>query len=375
MVDGALATFECALCSYKQETKLLTASSIIMERSQRVWRAFQPLAIIQRTLTTSTRQPSYICTNCLHNLRRIKPSSSIRQRLRPQRRQQSSNPADSPGFQSIVDNPPQLIRSNRKHKPLGLLILAAIPITSFFLGCWQVQRLGWKTDLIARFEDRLVRDPLPLPPAIDPDAVGEFDYRRVVAKGRLKHEDEMLIGPRLHDGKDGYLVVTPLDRSSEFPPSTSNPSQSTQNTTILVNRGWIPKDKAPKSARPDSLPTSTVQVQGLLRSPWKKNMFTPSNKPQESKWYFPDVYEMAEHTGSQAIWVEETMQPDLLASYDREARGIPIGRAPEVNLRNNHTQYIFTWFSLSLATSVMLWMVVKKPPSGVRNRVRQNRTW
>jgi surfeit locus 1 family protein len=28
---------------------------------------------------------------------------------------------------------------------------------------------------------------------------------------------------------------------------------------------------------------------------------------------------------------------------NREAKGIPIGRAPEVNLRNNHVQYIVTW--------------------------------
>lgn len=28
---------------------------------------------------------------------------------------------------------------------------------------------------------------------------------------------------------------------------------------------------------------------------------------------------------------------------DYEARGIPFGRAAEVNLRNNHAQYIFTW--------------------------------
>ncbi len=37
------------------------------------------------------------------------------------------------------------------------------------------------------------------------------------------------------------------------------------------------------------------------------------------------------------------LEPDLLKSYDREAKGIPIGRPAEVNLRNNHTQYIFTW--------------------------------
>lgn len=35
--------------------------------------------------------------------------------------------------------------------------------------------------------------------------------------------------------------------------------------------------------------------------------------------------------------------PDLIQAWDREARGIPIGRPAEVNLRNNHAQYIFTW--------------------------------
>lgn len=36
-------------------------------------------------------------------------------------------------------------------------------------------------------------------------------------------------------------------------------------------------------------------------------------------------------------------EPNLFTVYDREAKGIPIGRAPEVGLRNNHAQYIVTW--------------------------------
>ena len=144
----------------------------------------------------------------------------------------------------------------------------------------------------------------------------------------------MLIGPRIHDGNDGYLVVTPLEREFEG---------SAGKTKILVCRGWIAKDKAAKQSRPDGLSTAEVTVQGLLREPWKRNMFTPLNKPAEGKFYFPDVEEMAQFTGSQPVWVEETMRPDLLMAYDREAKGIPIGRPAEVNIRNNHTQYIFTW--------------------------------
>jgi surfeit locus 1 family protein len=147
----------------------------------------------------------------------------------------------------------------------------------------------------------------------------------------LRHDQEMLIGPRVHDGQPGFQVVTPLDRSEEFPGFKGN-------TTVLINRGWIPKDKAEHRLRPDGLPKGVVTIEGLLREPIKKNMFTPDNKPAEGKFYFPDVYEMAEWSGSQAVWVEETMRPDLLESYAREDKGVPIGRPPEVNLRNNHGQ-------------------------------------
>ncbi|KAH8802781.1 COX1 assembly protein-like protein Shy1 [Xylogone sp. PMI_703] len=269
--------------------------------------------------------------------------------------------ADDPNFRSIIDNPPTLVRTGRKHGP-GLIVLALIPVTAFALGTWQVQRLDWKTKLIAKFEDRLVREPLPLPSHIDPNAIKDFDYRRIYATGRFRHDQEMLIGPRLRDGKDGYQVVTPLERDGD-------------GTTVLVCRGWIPKKFKKQKDRPDSLPRDQVTVEGLLREPMKKNMFTPENKPETKEFYFPDVLQMARLTNSQPVWIEETMEPDLLAIWDREARGIPIGRPAEVNLRNNHAQYIFTWYALAAATSVMLWMVVKRPPADVARRVRQNKEW
>ncbi|EEP75626.1 conserved hypothetical protein [Uncinocarpus reesii 1704] len=249
-----------------------------------------------------------------------------------QQRQQARlahTPADDPNWISVADNPSKPVRTGQKHGP-GLIILALIPITAFALGTWQVQRLDWKTKLITTFEDRLLKPPLPLPPAVDPEAISEFDYRRVYAKGHFRHDQEMLIGPRMYEGKDGYLVITPLERGDG-------------ESTILINRGWIPKSLENQRQRPQGLPQGEVVVEGLLRSPWKKNMFTPENKPEEGKFYFPDVKQMAELTGSQPIWIEETMVPELLEQYRREANGIPIGRAPEVNLRNNHTQYIFTW--------------------------------
>ena len=157
--------------------------------------------------------------------------------------------------------------------------------------------------MIARFEDRILKPPLPLPPRIDPAAIKDFDYRRVVTIGLLRHDQEMLIGPRVHDGNDGYLVVTPLQREGIA-------------SKILVNRGWIPKRLKRQVDRLAGLPTGEVTVEGLLREPWKKNMFTPDNKPELGEFYFPDVEQMAKFTGSDPVWIEETMGMAHTATYE-----------------------------------------------------------
>ncbi|KAL9639100.1 MAG: hypothetical protein Q9164_001131 [Protoblastenia rupestris] len=233
---------------------------------------------------------------------RCSPSSSVRRRF-------AHNSADDPMFASIVDNPPQLVKTGQKHGP-GLIVLCnlssiclldkanrlevLIPITAFALGTWQVFRLQWKTELITKFEDRILKPPLPLPPHVDPSAINDFDYRRVFATGFFRHDQEMLIGPRIHDGNDGYLVVTPLEREGGA-------------SKILVNRGWIPKKLMRQMDRKVGLTFGRATVEGLLREPWKKNLFTPNNRPELGEFYFPDVIQMAKFSGSDPVWVEETM--------------------------------------------------------------------
>ena len=205
------------------------------------------------------------------------------------------SPADDPSFISVADNPSQLVSTRKKHTLLGILTLSVIPFAAFCLGTWQVQRLDWKTKLLAKFEDRLIRPPLPLPPRIDKSSISDFDYRRVYATGKFRHDKEMLVGPRMHDGTDGFFVITPLERPKG-------------ESTILVNRGWISRDKRFQRDRSEgALPEGEVTVAGLLREPWKKNFFTPVNKPEDGKFYFPDVEQMAQVAGAEAVWIEETM--------------------------------------------------------------------
>ena len=222
----------------------------------------------------------------------------------------------------------------------------------------------------------------------------------------------MLIGPRIREGNDGYLVVTPLERDG-------------QGSTILVNRGWIPKKRKRQADRREGLPMGEVRVEGLLREPWKKNMFTPDNKPELGEFYFPDVQQMARLTGSQPVWIEETMgqccgghkspyldadvclqsptcswhtteKPRVFQSVglrkltlETIIRNISLlGESariwvsydlylphPKSSLCVNTLAHNKTRYALSAATSVMLWMVIRKPPSDIARRVRQNKEW
>ena len=84
-------------------------------------------------------------------------------------------------------------------------------ITLLVLGTWQVQRLAWKNDIVARIEQRMTQAAAPLPASgVDVDAM---EYRRVSVTGTFLHEREVHIVATSVNGNPGYHVVTPLQRA------------------------------------------------------------------------------------------------------------------------------------------------------------------
>ncbi|KAI8143224.1 SURF1 family-domain-containing protein [Fennellomyces sp. T-0311] len=231
---------------------------------------------------------------------------------------------------------------------VGTVLMCTVPFVAFGLGTWQVQRLRWKVNLIQEMEERMALRPIPLPRRINQDALPDYEYRKVSAKGHYRHDQEMLLGPRTRgDGQAGYFLITPLVREN--------------GSTILVKRGWVALNKKDKSQRPDSLTDDLVEVEGLLRMSEMTNKFTPDNDIANNQWYWTDVDTMAKITGAEPLLIERVSYASPNTEYSFIDRGIPVGRSPVVEVRNSHLQYIITWYSLSAFTSIMLWRLLRKP--------------
>ncbi|KAI8928562.1 SURF1 family-domain-containing protein, partial [Entophlyctis helioformis] len=245
--------------------------------------------------------------------------------------------------------------------------LWAIPVVTFGLGVWQIQRLQWKNSLIQQAQDRIYpHDNTPIPfltsaqvPSIVPV---DAQFTRMLATGTFLHDQEILVGPRslnmafvsTSDGggasagnggliggsaKIGYTVVTPF--------------RLEDGTTILVNRGWIPREMASDRRRRE--PQGTVTIEGILRDGEPKNyiqMLTIPNKPEKNQWHAIHLDQMSSWAKTSPVILQMTDESQLNALF--EGAGQPVLAHPNANFRNQHLEYAITWFSLCAASSLLL---------------------
>jgi surfeit locus 1 family protein len=211
----------------------------------------------------------------------------------------------------------------------GLLVVLFAAFVA--LGIWQVYRLSWKLDLIARVDQRVHAAGVAAPVSASP----EDEYRKVTATGIFLNDKETFVQAVTNLGA-GFWVMTPLKLAD--------------GSIVLVNRGFLPAER--RDAAQHSQPAGRVSVTGLLRLTEPKGGFLRSNDSANDRWYSRDVAAI-----SSARHLDHVVPYFIDADATPNPGGFPVGGLTVVAFSNNHLVYAITWFGMAAMTAVGCWML------------------
>ena len=222
-------------------------------------------------------------------------------------------------------------------KPIYALLLC--PAAAFGLGVWQIQRRSWKLDLIENLRVKTESAPVELPQ--DLRELDDMEYRAVYVRGVFDHDEEIYVGPRSDkdSGRIGFYVITPLKVED-------------RDYSILVNRGWVPRDKTNPATRREGQVSGVVEIEGIVRGDEPKPIGSRGDVGAGDFFAMRDITRLAQKVGAAPVFIDATDRVSV--------PGGPKGGQTRVELRNEHMSYIVTWFGLSAATFYLWFMKYRK---------------
>ncbi|MGI3163265.1 SURF1 family protein [Pseudooceanicola sp. 200-1SW] len=209
-------------------------------------------------------------------------------------------------------------------KLIGALVLGLGGVAILLaLANWQLRRLEWKTEVLARIEARIAADPLALPDAPDPEG---DRYLAVALSGQFTGAPLRVQSAREGLGA-GYLLEQAF--------------QMADGRRIIVERGFVPQAQAIPPA-----PEGAVTITGNLVWPDEVDSFTPAPDLETGLFYARDL---------PALAAQLETEPLLLVRREGPAGGGALVAAPvsTAGIPNDHLEYAITWLSLAAVWLVM----------------------
>lgn len=209
---------------------------------------------------------------------------------------------------------------------LGMAVLVA-------LGVWQLQRLSWKESVLAEIAGRIDAAPVALPDGVDRNV---DRYLPVAVTGRFEGETVRVL-VSLQGSGPGYRLISGFE---------------VDGRRVLVDRGYLAE-----SVEQPAPPEGEMTVIGNLHWPDEVDGFTPEANIARNIWYARDVDALAEHLGTEPIFViarEMSVSDAPVTPLPVTVEGIP----------NNHLGYAIQWFGLALVwlgmTAFLLWRITRR---------------
>ena len=204
-----------------------------------------------------------------------------------------------------------------------LIVGVAGVATLLSLGNWQVQRLAWKQDLLARIETEISAAPISLTEATTPTFTR---YAPVEITGQFGTGHIRMLASRKTTGAVHRII---------------RPFEAEGYGRILVDTGWAP---AARAVGP--VPQTPVTLIGNLDAPNEADSYTPAPDIDANLWFARDVPAMADTLSTASIMVVLRDAPEM----DLGVTPWPVDTA---GISNDHLQYAITWFSLAAIWGAM----------------------
>ncbi|MBY0337139.1 MAG: SURF1 family protein [Acetobacteraceae bacterium] len=214
----------------------------------------------------------------------------------------------------------------------------AMPVLGLLLGLgtWQVQRLHWKTGLLAELAAAQAA------PAVAATSDAQ-PYAHVTATGRFRPGSEALLGLEVRGPVLGASLIAVLEREGAPP--------------LLVERGWVPVQPAPPPGLVQR-PEGAVTVTGYARPSERRGLFAATDDPANRRFFTFDARAIAASLGvpdapPYALTVIEPGQargPSGFGATPAPSRGpLPDPAHAFPAPRNPHLGYALTWYGLAVA--------------------------
>lgn len=237
-------------------------------------------------------------------------------------------------------NPP------RRFRP-GLVpsIAVAVLLPLFlYMGYWQLQRAEEKRALQAEYDTRANGPAVQVERQVQ--GVEALRFYRIVATGRYETDRQILIDNRVHQGRVGYHVITPLRLENS-------------EVRLLVNRGWVSIGEGRDRLPAVDAPAGLQQVSGVATVPAEKYFTLREPDPLDHGWQ--RVWQNMDMARYRAA-VPFPMQPVVVlldpasgaGGFTREWSRLDAGISV-------HQGYAFQWFMLAAGlAAIYLFMSLRR---------------
>ncbi|MEP7183690.1 MAG: SURF1 family protein [Betaproteobacteria bacterium] len=226
----------------------------------------------------------------------------------------------------------------RRFRPPLVPTLAALAAIAVFVaaGNWQRGRMESKEALRAQF-DAVARDaPLDLPALPASTDWDTLRFRPVAATGDYDARRQILIDNKVHAGRAGYDVVTPLALAD--------------GRVVLVDRGWIAQGASRAELPAATPPAGRVTVVGRLALPTAGYMELKSDAAPGAVWQNLDPARYAAATGVPVLPAIVEQTADTGDGLVRD------WTAPDFGI-DKHRIYMMQWYAFA-ALAAVLWLVL-----------------